>query len=132
MDQKTIEKAFGVAKEARSRAYAPYSKFLVGAALVTQDGEMIPGCNVENASYGATICAERTAFFSAVAQGKRKFAGIVLVTEPQAVPCGECLQVMSEFFSAETPVILCDTQKIKKEFTFGELLPQRFDSDVLS
>lgn len=137
LGEDVLEKAFKVAKEARARAYAPYSKFQVGAALVLSDGSVIPGCNVENASYGATNCAERTAVFSAVAEkglgsgGNLRALCIVLVTEPVAFPCGPCLQVMGEFFSADTPVFLATPGGIVDERRFGDLMPNLFNADFL-
>jgi len=134
IDSQLLEKAFVAAKDVRNKAYAPYSKFHVGAALIDSRGGIISGCNVENASYGATICAERNAIFQAVAKegGKPQFQGIVLVTEPSAVPCGECLQVMGEFFSSHTPVFIATTKGIEKEISFGELLPHRFGPEALA
>lgn len=128
-----VKKAHALAREARRRSYSPYSKFAVGAALVLQDGSMIPGCNVENASYGATCCAERTAIFSAVALhgAKWKPAALMLVTDPVAFPCGLCLQVMGEFFEASAPVILADEKGVKEEKKFSDFLPNHFGPDFL-
>lgn len=133
-----LEKAFKAALVARSHAYAPYSKFQVGAALILDDGSIIPGCNVENASYGATNCAERTAVFSAVATGKlgprdreARPLGIVLVTDPIAYPCGLCLQVLGEFFAADTPVYMATPAGITEEKRFGDLMPNLFNADFL-
>ena len=133
IDPKILDKALQAAKEVRLRAYAPYSKFLVGSALIHESGEIFSGCNVENASYGGTICAERNAIFQAVAKfgGKPKFQGIVLVTDPVAVPCGLCLQVMAEFFSPDTPVVIATTKGIQKQVVFKELLPHTFGPDFL-
>lgn len=89
----TNEQLMELAKESAKLAYAPYSDFHVGAALLTKDGTVYTGCNIENASYGATICAERTAIFKAVSEGKREFEKIAVT----AYPCGMCLQVMQEF-----------------------------------
>ena len=133
LSKDTLEKAFRVALESRQKAYAPYSKFLVGAALVLADGSIIGGCNVENASYGATNCAERTAIFSAVAQkgNKIKVDGMVLITNPVAYPCGLCLQVMGEFFSPDTPVYLADERGVREKKRFGDLLPNTFGAEFL-
>lgn len=116
-----------LAKEARKRAYAPYSGFFVGAALLCADGSIYTGCNVENASYGAAICAERNAISTAVADGKRTFEAIAIAAEGKGCvyPCGICLQVMNEF-SKEMRVI-CQDQEDFQCFSLGELLPKGFD-----
>ena len=118
--------------EARENSYSPYSNFCVGAALMTRDGEIIPGTNVENASYGATICAERSAFCAAISVGKIDFAAISIVGAkrgevPNALcpPCGMCRQFMSEFCDADFTVLLYDGQAIVEK-TIGELLPESF------
>ncbi len=123
-----IQKAYAVALSARAGAYAPYSKFKVGAALLTKDGEVISGCNVENASYGGTVCAERTAILKAVSSGKKKFSSVVVVTDAAtpATPCALCLQVMAEFFQADTRIWVGDLKGIKSSYTFAELLPHPF------
>ncbi|NUM87959.1 MAG: cytidine deaminase [Bdellovibrionales bacterium] len=134
MKAELVEKAYRLAREARGRSYAPYSKFRVGAALILADGTLVPGCNVENASYGGTCCAERTAIFSAIAQYGQGIQpkGLVLVTEPVSFPCGLCLQVMGEFFRAETPVYLADEQGIREERKFRDLLPNHFGPEFLT
>lgn len=116
-----------LAKEARKQAYAPYSGFFVGAALLCADGSIYTGCNVENASYGAAICAERNAISTAVADGKREFEAIAIAAEGKSCvyPCGICLQVMNEF-SKEMRVI-CQDQEGFQSFSLGELLPKGFD-----
>lgn len=115
------------AQEARLKAYAPYSKFLVGAALLTKKGKVYTGVNVESASYGLTVCAERVAVFKAVAQGNCHFKKIAIVTDtekPKSL-CGACLQVLSEF--AEDLEIVCATLKGKKaRYRLRELLPKAF------
>lgn len=129
--QELKDKAFKAALKARSHAHAPYSKFQVGAALVDSEGNIFSGCNVENASFGATVCAERTALLSSVAQyGKRDYAFIVVVvdTNPVTVPCALCLQVLSEFVGPDFPVYLGDLEGIKKEVRFGDLLPMPFNT----
>ena len=113
--------------DARQQAYAPYSKFLVGAALLTEDGQIISGCNVENASYGLTICAERNAVFTAVAQGHRKFQAIALATVGGATPCGACRQVLAEFCD-DLPILIVDVEQPDRvtETSLAVLLPGRF------
>ena len=110
--------------EARLAAYAPYSNFQVGAALLCEGGEIFTGCNVENLSYGLTICAERNAIFAAVATGQQKFQAIAIAadTEKPISPCGACRQVMCEF--GDFPVILTNLQNEVVESTVGELLPR--------
>jgi len=117
------------ASAARLNAYTPYSNFKVGAALRGFSGTLYSGCNVENASYGATICAERGSLMSAVSSGEKKFSYIVVVTdtEPPAYPCALCLQVLAEFCPPEFPVITGTPEKIINIITLGELLPQPFN-----
>ena len=120
------------ALDARERAYSPYSGFCVGAALLCSDGEIFTGVNVENGSYGATICAERSAFCSAVSEGKRDFIAIAIVGAEKEVtpnkicpPCGICRQFMSEFCNEDFLVLLYDGQDVVCK-TLGELLPESF------
>lgn len=114
------------AKEAAAYAYAPYSNFTVGAALLTTKGKVYTGCNIENASYGATNCAERTAIFKAVSEGERNFVAIAVVAGDgsTAYPCGICLQVMNEFMP-KAEVILEEKGKIVT-YSLSELLPKGF------
>ena len=122
MDKVLLEAALA----ARERAYAPYSKFLVGAAVRAESGKIYTGCNIENASYGLTVCAERNALFSAVGAGERKFTALCVVgdTEEPISPCGACRQVMAEF---KVPcIILANLQGDVKEYTLEELLPYGF------
>ena len=120
------------ALKARENAYAPYSKYRVGAALLDKNGHVFLGCNVENASYGATICAERSAFSSAVSQGAAEFEAIAIVgghneaVSDYASPCGICRQVMAELCDKDFKIILFDG-KNEKVFTLNELLPQAFN-----
>ncbi|MGT2909365.1 cytidine deaminase [Streptococcus dentapri] len=117
-----------LAKEASRSAYAPYSHFAVGAALLTKSGEVFQGCNIENASFGLTNCAERTAIFKAVSEGYRDFDKLAIYgdTEEPISPCGSCRQVMAEFFDLASPVILGAWDGSTVEMTVGELLPYSF------
>ncbi len=126
MDNKQKEKLIQAAWEARQRAYAPYSRFRVGAALLTEDGSVYTGCNVENASYGACICAERVAAVEAVKAGKKSFAAIAVVGgEETCYPCGICRQFLAEFGPKMT--VLCgDGQGGYEEHTLSGLLPAAF------
>ena len=125
------------ALEARSKAYAPYSEFLVGAALLCDDGTVYTGCNVENASFGATNCAERTAGFKAVSDGKRNFAAIAVAGGKKAsaeldyvYPCGICRQVLCEFCNpSEFCVIVCKSNTDLRETTLDKLLPDCFTGE---
>ena len=119
--------------EAMEKAYVPYSKFPVGAALITESGEVFQGCNIENASFGLTNCAERTAFFKAVSEGNMSFSHLVVAgeTEDPISPCGACRQVMVEFCSPDMPVSLVNTKGDIKETTVSELLPYSFESDQM-
>ena len=114
------------------RAYCPYSHFPVGAALECSDGTVFTGCNIENAAYGATVCAERTAIFKAVSEGHRDFTRLVIAgrSEDFCVPCGTCRQVMLEF-APELEVICLNGAGEAKHFALRELLPYAFDSHWL-
>ena len=116
-----------LAQEAAKKAYAPYSDFKVGAALLCKSGNVYTGCNVENSSYGASNCAERTAVFKAVSEGERDFVKIAIVSEKGGLtfPCGICRQVLSEFMPNGSIVLYSDEQGIK-EFALNELLPYAF------
>ena len=120
------------AMKARKMAYAPYSGFLVGAALVCEDGTVYTGCNIENASFSPTNCAERTAFFKAISEGQRKFRRIAIVggKEGEMVapsPCGVCLQVMAEFCEADTfEIIMARSEEDYTVRKLAELLPHSF------
>ncbi|MBL9081887.1 MAG: cytidine deaminase [Planctomycetales bacterium] len=116
---------------ARSRAYAPYSKFAVGAALLTTTGEVFTGCNVENCSYGLTICAERTAACSAVAAGRREFTALALALSGGGTPCGACRQFLAEF-APKLPILIIDADQPSRitETTLEVLLPGRFALDA--
>ena len=136
---RTKEELTALAYEARERAYAPYSGFRVGAALLTKQGRVYLGCNIENASYGAANCAERTAFFKAVSEGEREFAAIAIVGGAEegpkggmCAPCGICRQVMREFCDPSTFLIfLEDGEGGVSEYTLNELLPYGFGPENL-
>lgn len=112
------------------KAYAPYSKFRVGSALMTEDGQMVTGCNVENSSFGLTNCAERTALFSAIASGRTNFTAIAIVADgdQKPYPCGACRQVLAEFCAPDMPVYVASRGNLDTfdETTLGELLPKAF------
>ncbi len=122
-----------LALEARELAYVPYSDYKVGAALLTAEGKIFTGCNIENAAYSPSNCAERTAIFKAVSEGSTEFLGLAVVADsPHPVsPCGVCRQVMAEFFEPQTPVYLGNLKGDMVETTFGELLPRAFTSKAL-
>jgi len=120
-----------LANEARRRAYAPYSKYRVGAALRTSSGRIFTGVNVENAAYPTTICAERVAVFKAVSEGEMDFDVIAVVTDNGGAPCGSCRQVLSEF-GMHTVVLIADgSGKLVRETSVAELLPGAFRPDDL-
>ena len=121
------------AREAQRQAYAPYSKYQVGCALESTDGTIYTGCNIENASYGATLCAERVALFKAVSEGHRRFRRIVIATDSSspAAPCGLCRQALSEFCTPELEIILIGSNDTERRFLFAELFPHPFDKSSL-
>lgn len=130
---RATEELIARALEARHRAYAPYSDFRVGAAVRVSDGRIFTGCNVENASYGLTICAERTAIATAVAAGARRIVELVvaLPTSPPAAPCGLCRQMLAEF-ADDVPVTMVNEGGETVRTTLGELLPLAFRSGDLA
>lgn len=120
------------AELARERAYAPYSRYFVGAAALSVRGRMYAGCNVENASYGLSICAERTAIFTAISAGERTIQALAVVTEAAepGMPCGACRQVIQEFAaSPDMPIVLANTAGRQVELTLRELFPRPFTLD---
>jgi len=120
------QKLIQAALEARRWAYAPYSNYPVGAALLTASGRIYDGINVENAAYPTSICAERVAVFKAVSEGERQFSAIAVVTSNGGTPCGACRQVLSEF-GLETLVLIADDQgQVLQETTVADLLPGAF------
>ncbi len=118
------------AARAARKAYSPYSRFRVGAALRAADGTIYTGCNVENASYGLTVCAERTAFHKAVSAGARRFSALAVVADgaAQPYPCGACRQVMAEFCGPDLPIYTAPLRRLGRyeTHTLGELLPRAF------
>ncbi|MGL4867836.1 MAG: cytidine deaminase [Cetobacterium sp.] len=129
IDEKTILEYLEKAISAREKAYAPYSKFLVGAVLVDENGEETTGANIENASYGLSNCAERSAIFAAASKGMRKIKLLAVVadTTGPVSPCGACRQVIKEFASEDITIILGNTKKDYKIMTMEELLPYGFE-----
>jgi cytidine deaminase len=126
MKNTQMDALFEEARKAAARAYAPYSHFHVGAALLAEDGTIFSGCNVENRSFGLTICAERNAVVQAVAHGKRSFTALAISTPDSAAPvgpCGACRQVLSEFMPPDAPVRFAGSGPDRVDTTMGELLP---------
>lgn len=131
IDEETIEKLIETARAARAWAYAPYSHYAVGAALLTESGKIYDGVNIENAAYPTGICAERVAVFKAVSEGEREFNTIVVVTDNGGSPCGSCRQVLAEFGLSTRLLIVDDTGKIHVDTTVEQLLPQAFRPEDL-
>ena len=131
MDYKKLSK---IAIDARENAYVPYSKFKVGAAVITEDGTIYTGCNIENASYGATNCAERTAIFKAVSEGHKKIKAIAIVGDmsTNTYPCGICRQVIVEFSTEDIQIILVKNEEEYIVKTMEEILPGAFTKEDLS
>jgi cytidine deaminase len=130
MDYKKLSK---LAIDARENAYVPYSKFKVGAAVITEDGSIYTGCNIENASYGATNCAERTAIFKAVSEGHKKIKAIAVVGDmsTNTYPCGICRQVIVEFATEDIQIILVKNEEEYVVKTMEEILPGAFTKEDL-
>jgi cytidine deaminase len=127
LQNRLIQAALGV----RKRAYAPYSNYLVGAAIMTKSGRIFEGVNVENAAYPTTMCAERVAIFKAVSEGEKQFEAIAVVTDNGGSPCGSCRQVMAEF-ALDMVVFIADKDgKLLEKTTVAELLPDAFTPNDL-
>lgn len=131
-------KLISYAFEARKRSYCPYSDFAVGAAVMCDDGTIFQGCNIENASYSATICAERSAILSAVSSGQQNFLAIAIVggkkdafVEEFVYPCGVCRQVMVEFCENNFLIIVAKSENDYQEFTLDKMVPYQFDANYL-
>lgn len=139
VDDKTIRTLISAAIKARKLSYSPYSHYQVGAALLSEDGRVVTGCNIENAAYTPTNCAERTAFFKAVSEGCRDFRAIAIVGSPEgdvltqyAYPCGVCRQVMMEFCDpSDFQIIVAKSEDDYLVKTLRELLPEGFGPDNL-
>jgi cytidine deaminase len=123
------ESLLEAALSARENAYCKYSGFAVGAAILTRSGRIHSGCNVENRTYGLTVCAERVAMASAVAAGDREITAVAVVTDtdPPATPCGPCREFLSEFGAPDLPVLLANTNGDQTEYRLDELLPHPFE-----
>ncbi len=134
----THEELCALAREAAKQAYCPYSRCTVGAALLTADGRVYTGCNIENAAYGATVCAERVAVFKAVSDGCREFAALAVAGGRDGnlsglyPPCGTCRQVLREFCPPTMPVLLVTGESTCQETTLGELLPLSFGPEQVN
>jgi len=130
MKDTLIEKA----KEVRLKAYAPYSNFLVGAAVLTNSDKIYVGCNIENSSYSLTCCAERVAIFQAISAGETNIKAMAVVgdADEPISPCGACRQVMSEFINLDTPIYLANISGVINELTINDLLPLAFGAKQLN
>lgn len=128
LSEAEVGRLLKAAGNARKHAYAPYSGFAVGAAVLATSGSIFTGCNVENASYGLTVCAERVAILNAVSEGETRIAAVAIVAEgnPPAVPCGACLQVMVEFGGRETLIVCAAPDGSRATYSLGDLLPKPF------
>ena len=138
IDEIAIQKLCQEAVGMRSASYAPYSDFLVGSAVLLDDGSIYTGCNIENSAFGPSICAERTAIFKAVTEGRKDFVAIAIAGGKRdgelqyCAPCGVCRQVMREFCDSSFKICLAKSAEDYKEFTLGELLPESFGPDNLN
>ena len=132
MSEQDNQSLIETATAARLRSVAPFSDFLVGAALRTKDGKVFTGCNVESASYGLTVCAERVAIWKALSEGERDFTNLVIVadTEQLTPPCGTCRQIIWEFCKQAT-ILLANLRGQREEVNIAELLPKAFDARFL-
>jgi len=126
------EELISRALAARERAYAPYSHYHVGAAVLTETGAMVSGCNIENAVYPLGLCAERVAIFKAISEGAQQILAVAVATRNGGSPCGACRQVMREFAESDLPVLIVDEQGETRETTLGHLLPESFSKDDLT
>lgn len=129
----TQEELIELARQVREKAYAPYSNFQVGAALECGDGKIFTGCNVENSSYGLSMCAERNAIFKAISEGYRDFRRIAVIADAHSPvrPCGACRQVISDLFQKDAEVIMANLQGVVETTTISQLLPSPFNRSYL-
>jgi len=130
---RTPEELIELARQVRELAYAPYSKYKVGAVVESSDGRIFTGCNVENSSYGLTMCAERNALGKAVSEGARDFVRLAVIADAHAPvpPCGACRQVISELCGKDVEVVMVNLRGQIETHTVAELLPEAFDSSFL-
>lgn len=127
-----LDRLVAEARAARAFAYAPYSNYKVGAAVLAKSGKIFSGCNVENAAYPSGLCAERVAIFKAVSEGEREFATLVVVTSNLGSPCGACRQVFSEFADDDAVIVLAQARgNRRKKFSMRQILPDRFRREHL-
>ena len=120
-------KLIAQARQARQNAYAPYSRYAVGAAALAKSGKIYTGCNVENAAYPSALCAERVAIYKGVSEGEREFVALAIVTTNLGSPCGACRQVLSEFAADDAVIVLAPARgKRRKKFSMKQILPDRF------
>lgn len=130
--KRKIEALVAVARAARQRAYAPYSRYRVGAAVLAKSGKVYAGCNVENAAYPSGLCAERVAIFKAVSEGERELIALAVVTANGGAPCGACRQVFSEFAADDAMIIIATARGSRyKIYRMKEILPERFGAKHL-
>jgi len=131
LTQEQLARLERLAVMARANAYAPYSGFRVGAAVLTEDGREFSGVNVENSSYSLTVCAERVAAFRAVEAGATRIVAVAVAAEPAVWPCGACLQVLTEFAASDCIVLSTDGRHPRRSAVLGQLLPEAFDAAFL-
>ena len=130
--KRDLEELVEAAREARELAYAPYSHYAVGAAVLSKSGEIYCGCNIENAAYPTGLCAERVAIFKAVSEGERELVALAVVTSNAGSPCGACRQAFSEFAPDNAVIVLAPVRgKKRKKFTMKQILPDRFGPEQL-
>ena len=133
LEPRHVERLLAAARAARAHAHAPYSRFLVGAAVLDDEGRVHAGCNVENAAYPLGICAETAAITAMVAQGGRRARALLVVAEGRELvpPCGGCRQRLREFADPDTPVLVAQGDRVRAQFTLAELLPHGFGPELL-
>ena len=132
MIDESFDSLIAVARNAREKSVAPFSRFLVGAALQTEDGKVYTGCNIESASFGLTVCAERVAIWKALSEGERKFKALAIVADTESLtpPCGTCRQIIWEFCKNAT-ITLANLRGQQQQIDIADLLPRAFDARFL-